>query len=195
MLVEPLLIVRRALREQKAILHHRLLAIVRNDAVCRGLMTVLGVAPLAALTYRATVYPPARFTTSKAIGAVLASPAATSVLVAPEPPAVSVVLVSMKKAQSATDDVRRELAELRALTARRGWRYCSGIWLNRRFARAAALAPPVRLLLRYRRACRRCSQLEATTQSLTPMAMRALGHRGARLKAVRHRAMLRGLPI
>jgi hypothetical protein len=27
------------------------------------------------------------------------------------------------------------------------------------------------------------------------MAMRALGHRGARLKAVRHRAMLRGLPI
>ena len=34
-LVEPLLIVRRALREQVVILHRRLLAIVRNDEVCR----------------------------------------------------------------------------------------------------------------------------------------------------------------
>src|SRR3974390_2751203 len=38
-LVEPLLIVRRALREQIIILHRRLLAIVRNDEVCRRLMT------------------------------------------------------------------------------------------------------------------------------------------------------------
>ena len=38
-LVEPLLIVRRVLREQIGILHRRLLAIVRNDAVCRRLMT------------------------------------------------------------------------------------------------------------------------------------------------------------
>jgi hypothetical protein len=34
-LIEPLLIVRRALREQVVILHRRLLAIVRDDAVCR----------------------------------------------------------------------------------------------------------------------------------------------------------------
>ena len=34
-LVEPLLIVRRTLREQIVILHHRLLAIVRDDEVCR----------------------------------------------------------------------------------------------------------------------------------------------------------------
>ena len=33
-LVEPLLIVRRALREQVVILHRRLLAIVRDDEVC-----------------------------------------------------------------------------------------------------------------------------------------------------------------
>ena len=33
-LVEPLLIVRRALREQIVILHRRLLVIVRDDAVC-----------------------------------------------------------------------------------------------------------------------------------------------------------------
>ena len=38
-LVEPLLIVRRALREQIVILHRRLLTIVRNDEVCRRLMT------------------------------------------------------------------------------------------------------------------------------------------------------------
>src|ERR1019366_7953290 len=39
-LVEPLLIVRRVLREQIGILHRRLLAIVREDDVCRRLMTV-----------------------------------------------------------------------------------------------------------------------------------------------------------
>src|SRR5438046_6254810 len=70
MLVEPLLIVRRALREQIGILHRRLLAIVRDDDVCRRLMTVPGVGPVVALTYRATVDVPARFRKSKAVGAV-----------------------------------------------------------------------------------------------------------------------------
>jgi len=42
-LVEPLLIVRRVVREQLGILHRRLLAIVRDDAVCRRLMTIPGV--------------------------------------------------------------------------------------------------------------------------------------------------------
>ena len=42
-LVEPLLIVRRALREQIVILHRRLLAIARDDEVCRRLMTTPGV--------------------------------------------------------------------------------------------------------------------------------------------------------
>src|SRR5262249_15776451 len=64
-LVEPLLIVRRALREQVAILHRRLLAVVRDDDVCRRLMTVPGVGPVVALTYRATVDVPARFRNSK----------------------------------------------------------------------------------------------------------------------------------
>ncbi len=70
-LVEPLLIVRRTLREQVGILHRRLLAIVRHDDVCRRLMTVPGVGPVVALTYRATVDVPARFRNSKAVGAVL----------------------------------------------------------------------------------------------------------------------------
>ena len=69
-LVEPLLIVRRTLREQIVILHHRLLAIVRDDEVCRRLMTTPGVGPVVALTYRATVDVPARFRKSKSVGAV-----------------------------------------------------------------------------------------------------------------------------
>src|SRR5674536_146951 len=69
-LVESLLIVRRVLREQIGILHRRLLAIVRDDEVCRRLMTVPGVGPVVALTSRATVDVPARFRKSKAVGAV-----------------------------------------------------------------------------------------------------------------------------
>src|SRR5262249_37563348 len=42
-LVEPLLIVRRVIREQLGILHRRLLAIVRDDDVCRRLTTIPGV--------------------------------------------------------------------------------------------------------------------------------------------------------
>ena len=69
-LVEPLLIVRQVLREQLGILHRRLLAIVRDDDVCRRLMTIPGVGPVVALTYRATVDVPIRFRKSKSVGAV-----------------------------------------------------------------------------------------------------------------------------
>jgi transposase len=70
-LVEPLLVVRRVLREQIAVLHRCLLAIVRNDEVCRRLMTTPGVGPVVALTYRATIDVPARFRNSRAVGAVM----------------------------------------------------------------------------------------------------------------------------
>ena len=70
-LVEPLLIVRRVLREQIGILHRRLLVIVRNDDVCQRLMTVPGVGPVVALTYRATVDVPARFRNSRQSGRCL----------------------------------------------------------------------------------------------------------------------------
>jgi transposase len=69
-LVEPLLIVRQVIREQLGILHRRLLAIVRDDDVCRRLMTIPGVGPVVTLTYRVTVDVPARFRNSKAVGAV-----------------------------------------------------------------------------------------------------------------------------
>jgi len=42
MLVDPLLVVRRTLREQIIILHRRLLAIVRDDEVCWRLITTPG---------------------------------------------------------------------------------------------------------------------------------------------------------
>ena len=63
-LVEPLVIVRRVIRKQLGILHRRLLVIVRDDDVCRLLMTVPGVGPVVALTYRVTVDVPARFRNS-----------------------------------------------------------------------------------------------------------------------------------
>ena len=69
-LVEPLLVVRRVLREQIAVLHRRVLAAVREDEVCRRLMTIPGVGPVVALTYRTTVDVPARFRKSKSVGAV-----------------------------------------------------------------------------------------------------------------------------
>jgi len=69
-LVEPLLIVRRVLREQIGILHRRVLAVVRDDEVCQRLMTIPGVGPVVALTYRVTVDVPARFRNSKSVGAV-----------------------------------------------------------------------------------------------------------------------------
>ena len=68
-IVEPLLIARRVLREQLDVLHRQLLEIVRHDEVCRRLMTTPGVGPVVALTFRATVDVPSRFTSSKAVGA------------------------------------------------------------------------------------------------------------------------------
>jgi transposase len=58
------------IREQVGILHRRLLAVVRDDDVCRRLMTIPGVGPVVALTFRVTVDVPARFRNSKAVGAV-----------------------------------------------------------------------------------------------------------------------------
>ena len=71
LLVEPLLLVRRVVREQIGLLHRHLLAIVRDDEVCKRLMTIPGVGPVVALTYRVTVDLPARFRNSRAVGAVL----------------------------------------------------------------------------------------------------------------------------
>jgi transposase len=67
--VIPLLATRSTLRVQSAKLHKMLLDEVRADAVCRRLMTVPGVGPVVALTYRACVDNPTRFGRSKCAGA------------------------------------------------------------------------------------------------------------------------------
>lgn len=69
MIVTPLLAVRRVLRGQLAKLHKMVLAQVRGDPLCRRLMTVPGVGPIVALTFRATVDQAQRFARSKAVGA------------------------------------------------------------------------------------------------------------------------------
>ena len=68
-IVEPLLTVRRVMRQQLAVLHKMLLDVVRDDPVCRRFMTVPGVGPLVALTYRSSIDQPYRFTHSRSVGA------------------------------------------------------------------------------------------------------------------------------
>src|SRR5436305_88204 len=60
---------REGLRAEFARLHRRMLAIVRDDAVCRRLMTVPGVGALVAITFKTAVDDPARFRTAEAVGA------------------------------------------------------------------------------------------------------------------------------
>lgn len=68
-IVDPLLTVRRVMRQQLAALHKMLLNLVRDDPVCRRFMTVPGVGPVVALTYRASVDQPHRFVHSRDVGA------------------------------------------------------------------------------------------------------------------------------
>src|SRR5690242_5860931 len=67
--VEPMLRARDALRGEYLVLHRAVLAIVREDAVCRRLMTVPGVGPLVAVTFTSAVDDPARFRHSRDVGA------------------------------------------------------------------------------------------------------------------------------
>ena len=70
-IAEALLAARSELRAQFTKLHKKLLGIVRDEGVCRRLMTVPGVGPVTALAFRATIDVPARFSSSKTVGAVL----------------------------------------------------------------------------------------------------------------------------
>lgn len=68
-IAEPMLRARDALRAEFNLLHRQMLAIVRTDEICRRLMTVPGVGPLVALTFKTGVDDPDRFTSSKTVGA------------------------------------------------------------------------------------------------------------------------------
>jgi transposase len=67
--VDPVLRVHAVLRGEYAVLHHILLAAVRNDQVCRRLMTVPGVGAVVAMTFKSAIDQPERFQHSEAIGA------------------------------------------------------------------------------------------------------------------------------
>jgi transposase len=67
--VEPMLRAREALRCEFHVLHRAVLAIVREDAVCRTLMSVPGVGALVAITFTSAVDDPARFRRSRSLGA------------------------------------------------------------------------------------------------------------------------------
>lgn len=67
--IEPMLRARDALRAEFNLLHRQVLAITRTNAICRRLMTVPGVGAMVALTFTSTIDDPARFKSSKAVGA------------------------------------------------------------------------------------------------------------------------------
>ena len=67
--VGPMLRAREALRAEFQVLHRAVLAIVREDEVCRRLMTVPGVGALVAVTFASAVDDPTRFRRSRAVGA------------------------------------------------------------------------------------------------------------------------------
>jgi transposase len=66
---EAMLRARDGLRSEYSGLHRKMLAIVKDDAVCRRLMTVPGVGALVAVTFTSAVDNPGRFGRSKAVGA------------------------------------------------------------------------------------------------------------------------------
>ena len=70
-MVEPLLAILATMLAEFARLTKQLLGIVRKEEVCRRLMSVPGVGPITALTFRATIDRPDRFSRSRAVGAHL----------------------------------------------------------------------------------------------------------------------------
>jgi transposase len=67
--IEPMLRAREALRAEYHVLHRAVLGIVREDTICRRLMTVPGVGALVAITFTSAVDDPGRFTRSRTVGA------------------------------------------------------------------------------------------------------------------------------
>lgn len=67
-IIVPLLGARQKLRETFMALHRQLLEVVRDDEVCRRLMTIPGVGPVVSMAFTSTIDVPARFRNSKAVG-------------------------------------------------------------------------------------------------------------------------------
>lgn len=70
-MIESMLEVRNVLLTTFAKLHKMLLMIVKYDEVCRRFMSVPGVGPVAALSFKVSIDDPTRFTRSRTVGAHL----------------------------------------------------------------------------------------------------------------------------
>ncbi len=70
-IIEPLLAILETMLAELARLTKQVLALARNEEVCQRLMTVPGVGPITALTFRATIDRPERFRRSRDVGAHL----------------------------------------------------------------------------------------------------------------------------
>jgi len=70
-IIEPLLAILETMLAELARLTKQVLALARNEEVCQRLMTVPGVGPITALTFRATIDRPDRFRCSRDVGAPL----------------------------------------------------------------------------------------------------------------------------
>lgn len=66
--VGAMFVARAALQTEYGKLHKTMLAIVHDDKVCRRLMTVPGVGPVVAITFKTAVDDPARISKSNAVG-------------------------------------------------------------------------------------------------------------------------------
>ena len=68
-MLETMLTVRRAILDGYTKLYRILLQVVQHDQICRRLKAVLGVGPVAALSFKVGVDDPLRFTRSRTVGA------------------------------------------------------------------------------------------------------------------------------
>jgi transposase len=71
MIVRPMLVAWRQLREQIAVFDKAVRARVRADPVCRSLMSVPGIGVLSVLAFVSTIEAPERFSRSRSVGAHL----------------------------------------------------------------------------------------------------------------------------
>jgi transposase len=69
--IEPLLVAWQAVREQIAVLDHKLIAAAKDDPTCRLLMTCPGVGVIVAASFSAAVEAPSYFRRSRSVGAYL----------------------------------------------------------------------------------------------------------------------------
>ena len=67
-IAEAMLSARASLQRQFNMLHKAILKVVRKDKVCRQLMSVPGVGPIVAITFKTAVDDPNRIKRSKAVG-------------------------------------------------------------------------------------------------------------------------------